>query len=151
MARLVNCSKTLVKPCGIDSAVLLKWISRVMKTAKRPTLKTLQSQCDKFNASVSVGDSVTVKLDGVDEPFLTKTRGVAQVLSGHSAVIWLENVSGCYLLDRVKKHEDSRRTAEVCDRCDGDGKAHGSDRPFEYSGPDSYPGKCPVCKGSGTV
>jgi len=41
--------------------------------------------------------------------------------------------------------------AAVCERCDGDGKAHGSDRPFEYSGPDSYPGKCPVCKGSGTV
>ncbi len=28
-------------------------------------------------------------------------RSDAQVLSGHSAVIWLENVSGCYLLDRV--------------------------------------------------
>jgi DnaJ-class molecular chaperone len=39
--------------------------------------------------------------------------------------------------------------SEVCERCDGDGLAHGSDRPFEYSGPDSYPGKCPVCKGSG--
>lgn len=38
-----------------------------------------------------------------------------------------------------------------CERCDGDGKAHGSDRPFEYSGPNSYPGKCPVCNGSGSV
>lgn len=38
---------------------------------------------------------------------------------------------------------------EVCERCDGDGLAHGSDRPFEYSGPDSFPGKCPVCKGTG--
>jgi hypothetical protein len=38
----------------------------------------------------------------------------------------------------------------VCDRCDGDGKAHGSDRPFEWSGPGTYPGPCPVCKGSGT-
>lgn len=37
-----------------------------------------------------------------------------------------------------------------CDRCDGDGKAHGSDRPFESSGPGTYPGPCPVCKGSGT-
>lgn len=26
----------------------------------------------------------------------------AQILSGHSAVIWLENVTGCYLLDRVR-------------------------------------------------
>ena len=39
--------------------------------------------------------------------------------------------------------------AEFCERCDGDGKAHGSDRPFEWHGPCAYPGPCPVCKGSG--
>ena len=44
-------------------------------------------------------------------------------------------------------HRQYRRPA--CDRCDGDGKAHGNDRPFEWSGPGSYPGPCPVCKGSG--
>ena len=38
-----------------------------------------------------------------------------------------------------------------CQRCDGDGKAHGSDRPFEWSGPGSYPGPCPVCRGSGAI
>lgn len=74
-------------------------------TVKRPSLKKLQAECDKFNASVSVGDEVMVKLDGKDEPFRTRTRSVAQVLSGHSAVIWLENVSGCYLLNRVSKIE----------------------------------------------
>jgi len=72
-----------------------------MTVVKRPSVKKLQAACDKFNAKVSVGDEVFVKLDGVDEPFRTKTRSVAQVLSGHSPVIWLENVSGCYLLDRV--------------------------------------------------
>lgn len=36
-----------------------------------------------------------------------------------------------------------------CERCDGDGKAHGSDRPFEWHGPDTYPGPCPVCNGTG--
>lgn len=37
----------------------------------------------------------------------------------------------------------------VCRRCDGDGVAHGSDRPFE-SGPEvPFPGPCPVCKGTG--
>ena len=40
-------------------------------------------------------------------------------------------------------HRQYRRP--VCDRCDGDGKAHGNDRPFEWSGP----GSCPACKGSG--
>ncbi len=38
---------------------------------------------------------------------------------------------------------------EVCHRCEGTGKAYGSDRPFEYSGPGSYPGPCPVCNGTG--
>lgn len=37
----------------------------------------------------------------------------------------------------------------ICGRCDGDGKAHGADRPFEWSGPGTYPGKCPICFGSG--
>jgi hypothetical protein len=36
-----------------------------------------------------------------------------------------------------------------CQRCDGDGEAHGSDRPFEWSGPGTYPGPCPVCGGTG--
>lgn len=36
-----------------------------------------------------------------------------------------------------------------CGRCGGDGKAHGSDRPFEGDGSGSYPGPCPVCRGSG--
>lgn len=36
----------------------------------------------------------------------------------------------------------------VCDRCDGDGKANGSDRPFEWSGPGTWPGPCPKCYGA---
>lgn len=38
-----------------------------------------------------------------------------------------------------------------CVRCDGDGKAHGSDRPFEWSGPGTYPGDCPLCNGTKVV
>lgn len=40
---------------------------------------------------------------------------------------------------------------QTCHRCEGDGLAHGSDRPFESKGPGSYPGPCPVCKGTGLV
>lgn len=36
-----------------------------------------------------------------------------------------------------------------CNRCDGNGMAHGSDRPFEWS-PDPDYLKCPVCKGAKT-
>lgn len=68
---------------------------------RKPNLQQLQAECDAFNAKLPVGASVFVKLDSVDEPFKTVTRSEAQVLSGHSAVIWLKDVSGCYLLDRV--------------------------------------------------
>ena len=37
----------------------------------------------------------------------------------------------------------------TCERCDGDGQAHGSDRPFEWSGPGTYPGTCQQCEGVG--
>lgn len=40
-------------------------------------------------------------------------------------------------------------TLPPCNRCNGDGKAHGSDRPFEWSGPGTWPGPCPVCRGVG--
>ena len=38
-----------------------------------------------------------------------------------------------------------------CDRCEGTGKAIGSDRPFEWSGPGTYPGPCPKCHGTGLI
>lgn len=70
---------------------------------RKPNTKKMQAECDAFNAKHPVGSDVVVRLDGVDEPFITRTRSEAQILSGHSAVIWLENVSGCYLLDRVSQ------------------------------------------------
>lgn len=70
-------------------------------TYKRPNVKKLQAQCDRFNAEIPLGSEVFVKLDGVDKPFFTKTTSHAQVLSGHTPVVWLKDVSGCYLVDRV--------------------------------------------------
>lgn len=37
-----------------------------------------------------------------------------------------------------------------CERCDGDGQAHGSDRPSQWSSDPNYM-KCPVCHGTGRV
>lgn len=37
---------------------------------------------------------------------LTTTRSQAELLSGHTPVIWLDGVRGCYLLDRVKPFTD---------------------------------------------
>lgn len=67
---------------------------------KRPSIKALQAQCDRFNAAVPLGAAVYLRKDSGDI-IETVTRSAAQVLSGHSAVIWLEGVSGCYHLDRV--------------------------------------------------
>lgn len=68
---------------------------------KKPNIKKMQAECDAFNAANPVGTRVTVLLDGNPTPFKTVTRSEAQILSGHTSVIWLEGVSGCYLLDRV--------------------------------------------------
>lgn len=65
-----------------------------------PSAAQLQAACDKFNAAHQVGAAVTVQLDG-GEVRETFTTSEAQVLSGHSAVIWLDGIRGCYLLDRV--------------------------------------------------
>ncbi|MDO9099698.1 MAG: hypothetical protein Q7V53_02990 [Caldisericota bacterium] len=68
---------------------------------KKPNVQKMQAECDAFNAAHPIGAEVFVQLDGVDEPFKTRTRSSAQILSGHTPVIWLENVSGCYLLECV--------------------------------------------------
>jgi hypothetical protein len=65
-----------------------------------PDPAELQRQCDLFNQHYAVGQAVVVRKDG-GEDFHTSTRSKAEVLSGHSAVIWLEGITGCYLLDRV--------------------------------------------------
>ena len=55
----------------------------------------LQAACDKFNAAHQVGAAVSVKLDG-GEVRETVTNSEAQVMGGHSAVIWLDGIRGCY-------------------------------------------------------
>ena len=70
--------------------------------SRRPNTAKLQAQCDAFNAAHPVGTRVMLKMDFAPGPVETKTRSEAQVLSGHSAVIWLDGVVGCYALDCVR-------------------------------------------------
>lgn len=70
-------------------------------TYRKPDLAALQAECDAFNAACRVGGPVAVKLDGTEKPFITSTRSEAQILSGHSAVVWMDGVSGCYNLSHV--------------------------------------------------
>jgi hypothetical protein len=58
-----------------------------------------------------IGTPVRVRKD--DGSFVeTRTRSMAEMLGGHSAVIWLEGISGCYLLDRVKPIEEEQSEPE---------------------------------------
>lgn len=62
--------------------------------------KYAQRQVDNWNKHYPVGQAVTVRRDN-GATITTKTRAPAGLLSGHSAVVWLEGISGCYLLSRV--------------------------------------------------
>jgi hypothetical protein len=52
-----------------------------------------------WNDSVMVGAAVSVKRDDGSE-LETKTRSVAWVLGGHTAVVKVEGIAGGYLLTR---------------------------------------------------
>lgn len=54
-----------------------------------------------WNAAHAVGIEVIVTKDR-GEQIRTRTHSVARLLSGHTAVIWLDGISGCYALERVR-------------------------------------------------
>jgi hypothetical protein len=67
----------------------------------RPNPEKVQRDCDSWNCCNAVGDRVEVTLDdrSVKE---TTTRSEAFPLGGHTAVIQLEGIAGCYALNRVR-------------------------------------------------
>lgn len=68
----------------------------------------------------------------------------------NEADIFCQHCGACYLAHPVDHSAACPLFTGVrCHRCDGDGKAHGSDRPFEWTPEVGYPGPCPVCKGTG--
>ncbi len=68
---------------------------------KQRNIYKMQRECDDWNSRYPIGTDVLLDKDFVDELVPTKTKSKAQILSGHSVVIWLENISGCYLLSHV--------------------------------------------------
>lgn len=60
----------------------------------------LERDVNTWNTEVSVGAPVDYRKDDgtIAQTF---TRTPASVLSGHTAVVWLEDVRGCVALDRV--------------------------------------------------
>lgn len=64
------------------------------------SIEVMQSKVDAFNKRNPIGTNVTVVKD-LGEKVETKVRYPAEILSGHTPVVWLEGFPGCYLLDRV--------------------------------------------------
>jgi len=64
------------------------------------SLEVMQSKVEAFNNRNPVGTPVTVVKD-FGEKLETKVKHPAYILSGHTAVLHVEGISGCYDLDRV--------------------------------------------------
>jgi hypothetical protein len=67
-----------------------------MANKKRPSIKQLEQEVAAFNRRFNVGDPVEYMevIDSGNSQRFT-TRSEAQILSGHSAVVWLNGKSGC--------------------------------------------------------
>jgi hypothetical protein len=64
-----------------------------------------EDRAAKWNVRHAVGCPVVYRMDdGV--LFKTATRSEAQVLGGHTAVVWVDGVAGCVALDRVSSREE---------------------------------------------
>jgi hypothetical protein len=83
---------------------------------RKPDVQALQRQCDAFNAVCAPGGQIMFKRDFVDEPFEARTRSEAYVLSGHSPVVFVEGVTGCYHLthcEPIAKNQSPANAARV--------------------------------------
>jgi hypothetical protein len=67
-----------------------------------PSPAKQQALCDEWNAKHPIGTRVEVTRDGRSLSEVTFTRSLAQLLGGHTAVIWLDGISGAYALSRVR-------------------------------------------------
>lgn len=73
----------------------------ITKLNQRKQLAAKQKQCDWWNAANPVGTDVILKQDFVgDTP--TKTRSHAFLASSKDPVIFLEGISGYYLLSYIR-------------------------------------------------
>jgi hypothetical protein len=87
------------EPAAADAPVDYKAVMRLIcsKRAQRnPSIGVAA-----WNTAVSVGQWVDYRSDPYAEPQRFKTRCRAEVLSGHTAVVWLEGKSGCVTLESL--------------------------------------------------
>lgn len=73
-----------------------------MPMPPRPNLKKMTTDCAKFNARYPVGAVIqcwTGPIEG--KPVERIVRLPAQIMGGHSAVVYVEGGGGCVLLSHV--------------------------------------------------
>ena len=70
-------------------------------------LPLLEKEARDFNEKYPVGSEVLLMKDFQDDPIVTKVESAAYVLSGHTAVAFFENVSGCYSINSVVGKPDA--------------------------------------------
>ena len=68
---------------------------------KRPSITDQIRSVAEWNDRYPIGTECTVEMDS-GEIRLTKTRSSAWMLSGHTAVVMIEGISGGYPLSRVR-------------------------------------------------
>lgn len=97
--------------------------ARRFSRRRPPTTAELEQQCRDWNARYPVGTFVEFYPVAGEPDYRTrKTRSEAYVLSGHTAVIFLENESGCVALDHCAavpsenqpRPEFERHTCYIC-------------------------------------
>lgn len=67
----------------------------------KPNTKQQQKIVNNWNAKHRPGTAVILRRDNGQEQ-QTTTRSEAELLSGHTAVVWLDGISSCYSLDRCR-------------------------------------------------
>lgn len=74
-----------------------------MSPPKRPTQAQMLKACHDFNVRHQVGDTITVYTGLIGEnPQEVQIRYAAQILSGHTAVVYVTGGAGCVALTHVK-------------------------------------------------
>jgi hypothetical protein len=76
----------------------------IAKNIEVKTKREAERQVNAWNAAHKVGTPVILSKDDGSQ-VTTVTRHPASLIAGYIPVVWLDGVSGCYRLDRVKAVE----------------------------------------------
>lgn len=131
--------------CGEDIHFVRAGLEEVVARAK-------QEIVDAWNRDNETGRAVTVRLVS-GEVRKTVTRSSANLLGGHTPVIWLEGIVGCYALERVEPYDgvgdipdaDRAGGGAVCSECGKTLRDHPAD--LEHLSKGGIPFLTRLCNG----